>query len=52
MNFAGRKNVNIEMPKILKNDLLTDDVKHHILSHWKKTFPDDYEDYLDSKVPK
>ena len=52
MNFAGRKNVNIEMPKILKNDLLTKDVKNHILSYWKKIFPDDYEDYLASKAPK
>ena len=47
MNYAGSKNLNIQMPEILKNDSIKVDIKNDILSHWKKISPKDYDKYLE-----
>jgi len=49
MNNAGIKNINIQLPKILQNDLLKENIKTDISSHWKQISPKDYEKYLDAK---
>lgn len=50
MDFAGVKNLNNQMPKILKNSSLRDDAKKVILSHWEIKSPKDYKKFLRSLV--
>ncbi|MDC0201498.1 hypothetical protein OAK04_03795, partial [Verrucomicrobia bacterium] len=48
MDSAGSKNVNTQIPKILKNNSLRGDTKNNIFNYWKKIAPADYERYLES----
>ena len=48
MDIAGVKNLNAQMPKILRSDLLSSDTKNDISSHWSIISPGSYEKYLES----
>ena len=50
MDYAGNKNVNIEMPKIIKINFDRGDIKNEILSHWKLISPNDYQEYINSSL--
>jgi len=39
MNYAGIKNLNSQMPNILRNKLLSNNTKNDILSYWKRISP-------------
>ena len=50
MDHAGTKNINVQMPQILRNNSLTSDIKNDILSHWKKKAPQDYGKYFEASL--
>tara|TARA_B100000963_G_scaffold327822_1_gene315872 strand:- start:4126 stop:6276 length:2151 start_codon:yes stop_codon:yes gene_type:complete len=50
MDHAGNKNINVQMPQILRNNSLTSDIKNDILSHWKKKAPQDYGKYFEASL--
>ena len=50
MNYAGIKNLNSQMPNILKNKLLSNNTKNDILSYWKKISPKDFKKYSESRL--
>ena len=45
MNYAGVKNLNSQMPSILRNKLLSNNTKNDILSYWKRISPIDFKKY-------
>ena len=46
MDYASSENLNHQIPRIIKNQLLGSDTKSDVLYHWKKIAPKDYEKYL------
>ena len=48
MNYAGVKNLNVQMPIILQSELLSIDTKKDISALWKKISSKDYEKFLES----
>ena len=49
MNYAGIKNLNTQMPNILRNKVLSDNSKNDILSYWKRISPKDFKKYSESR---
>ena len=49
MNYAGKKNLNTQMPNILRNKVLSDNSKNDILSYWKRISPKDFKKYSESR---
>ena len=50
MKVAGSKNLNIEMPKILKSNFLSNKTKSELLYQWKMITPNDYKNYMENLV--
>ncbi|MDA7681634.1 O-antigen ligase family protein [Verrucomicrobiales bacterium] len=50
MDFAGVKNLNTEIPKILENNSIRSDTKKIILTNWKIISPKNYEKHLGGSV--
>ena len=48
MDFAGVKNINSQMPKILQSKFLSVDTKKEISDRWRKVSPKNYEKFLQS----
>ena len=52
MNFAGRKNLKIQMSKIINNEILSDETKNDVSLRWKRLYPQDYEEHFESRLMK
>ena len=52
MNYAGRKNLKIQMSKIINNKILSDETKNDVSLRWKRLYPQDYEEYFESRLMK
>ena len=48
MDFAGKKNIHFQLPKILQSQFLGTNTKKDISARWKSVSPEDYEKYLKS----
>ena len=50
MKVAGSKNLNAEMPEILKSNVLSNKTKSELIDQWRMITPNDHKNYMQSLV--
>ena len=50
MKVAGSKNLNAEMPEILKSNVLSNNTKSELIDQWRMITPNDHKNYMQSLV--